>query len=593
MISANEFSILYQVMKNDGKRISQREMSVYTGFSLGKVNSYKKKLVESGAIDEKGFITTYGKQLLQPYKVDNAIIMAAGLSSRFTPLSIEKPKALLNVKGEILIERLIKQLHDSNINNITIVVGYMKEKMYYLADKYNVKIVVNEDYYRYNNPSTLIRVLDELKNTYICSSDNYYISNVFEPYVYSAYYSGEYTAKYTEEYCMYEDNFGNITQITIGGQNAWFMIGHAYFDKKFSDDFKKILVKDYKIQGVRENLWESILKNHIDELSITLKKYECGIIKEFDSLDELREFDDEYINNVDSAIMVNICNVLNCKKNDITRTKPINTGLTNTSFSFCVGKEEYVYRHPGSGTETYINRKSEAASMEVAKKLGLDNTFIYMDCDSGWKISKFINNARTLDYHNMSQVKKSLEMMRKLHECGVDTGYDFDIFSEIERFYSNLLSKNYECDSELISMLNSIRRIKTYVEKDSVKKCLCHSDCYDPNFLIDDNDEMYLIDWEYSGMADPASDLGTYIACSDYKLDEVDKIINLYLGHKTNKTEYRHFIAYIAILSFYWYIWSIYQESVGKPVGDWQYKWYCSSKQYIKLTFELYQEDVK
>ena len=37
----------------------------------------------------------------------NAIIMAAGTSSRFVPLSVERPKGLLEVKGEVLIERQI------------------------------------------------------------------------------------------------------------------------------------------------------------------------------------------------------------------------------------------------------------------------------------------------------------------------------------------------------------------------------------------------------------------------------------------------------------------------------------------------------
>ena len=36
-------------------------------------------------------------------KVDNAIIMAAGTASRFAPLSYELSKALIEVKGEILI----------------------------------------------------------------------------------------------------------------------------------------------------------------------------------------------------------------------------------------------------------------------------------------------------------------------------------------------------------------------------------------------------------------------------------------------------------------------------------------------------------
>ena len=40
----------------------------------------------------------------------NAIIMAAGMSSRFAPLSLETPKALLNVKDEIMIERQKQEL---------------------------------------------------------------------------------------------------------------------------------------------------------------------------------------------------------------------------------------------------------------------------------------------------------------------------------------------------------------------------------------------------------------------------------------------------------------------------------------------------
>ena len=34
------------------------------------------------------------------YTVDNAVIMAAGAASRFAPLSYERPKALIEVKGE-------------------------------------------------------------------------------------------------------------------------------------------------------------------------------------------------------------------------------------------------------------------------------------------------------------------------------------------------------------------------------------------------------------------------------------------------------------------------------------------------------------
>ena len=57
----------------------------------------------------------------------NAIILAAGKSSKFAPFTYEKPKGLFCVKGEILIERQIEQLQNAGIKDIYIVVGYMKK----------------------------------------------------------------------------------------------------------------------------------------------------------------------------------------------------------------------------------------------------------------------------------------------------------------------------------------------------------------------------------------------------------------------------------------------------------------------------------
>ncbi|WP_242975738.1 NTP transferase domain-containing protein, partial [Lactonifactor longoviformis] len=71
---------------------------------------------------------------LAPYKVENAVIMAAGFSSRFAPLSEVCPKALFPVKGEVLIERQIRQLQDAGIRDIYVVVGHKKELFYYLKE---------------------------------------------------------------------------------------------------------------------------------------------------------------------------------------------------------------------------------------------------------------------------------------------------------------------------------------------------------------------------------------------------------------------------------------------------------------------------
>ena len=121
------------------------------------------------------------------YQVDNAIIMSAGTSSRFAPLSKECPKGLISVRGEVLIERQIRQLQEVGIRDITVVTGYRQEQFQYLAEKFGVSLVHNPDYLTRNNNSSLYVVRDRLKNTYICSSDNYFSQNLFEPQVESGY----------------------------------------------------------------------------------------------------------------------------------------------------------------------------------------------------------------------------------------------------------------------------------------------------------------------------------------------------------------------------------------------------------------------
>ena len=102
------------------------------------------------------------------YTVDNAILMAAGASSRFAPLSYEMPKALIPVKGERLIERQIRQLRDAGIRQVVLVVGYQKERFSYLKDKFGVTIVENPEYHVRNNHSSIFAARDYLGNSYIC-----------------------------------------------------------------------------------------------------------------------------------------------------------------------------------------------------------------------------------------------------------------------------------------------------------------------------------------------------------------------------------------------------------------------------------------
>ena len=259
------------------------------------------------------------------YKADNAIVMAAGTSSRFAPLSFERPKALIEVRGEILLERQIKQLKDAGLPEIIVVTGYMKEQFEYLKDKFGVKLVHNPEYLTRNNNSTILRVADYLHNSYICSSDNYFTENPFETVVDGGYYSAEYADGETAEWCMTEDADGFIDSVTIGGRNAWYMMGHAFWDEKFSRKFLEILDDIYDIPETADKLWEKIYMEHLDELKLRMRRYAPGVIFEFDTLDELRLFDASYVSDTRSAILKKIAETIGCSEADLVDVRSYKT----------------------------------------------------------------------------------------------------------------------------------------------------------------------------------------------------------------------------------------------------------------------------
>lgn len=274
----------------------------------------------------------------------NAIILAAGTASRFVPLSQECPKGLLEVKGEILIERQIRQLQQAGIPDICVVVGYMAGRFDYLRERFGVELVYNGDYARYNNTSSMIRVLDRLGDTYICSSDNYFPENVFKGEPTHSFYSALYASGETSEYCMKTDVEDNITDISIGGHDAWYMVGHVYFSRDFSEKFKNILKVEYEKEETRLGYWEDIYIKQLDKLPhMKINRYEKGLIQEFDSLDELRAFDSSYLDNTRSRIIKGIAEKLGCREGALSMFRKESGNSDHLRFSFQKDKENYLY----------------------------------------------------------------------------------------------------------------------------------------------------------------------------------------------------------------------------------------------------------
>ena len=278
-------------------------------------------------------------------KVDNAIIMAAGTASRFAPLSYEKPKALIEVRGEVLIERQIRQLMEAGIEEVVVVTGYKAEQFEYLKDKYGVVLINNPYYLTRNNNSSIYAAREYIKNSYICSSDNYFITNPFESDVDESYYAAVYIEGETGEWCILEED-GLIKDVKVGGQDSWVMLGHVFWSESFSRSFLHILEDEYEWPETADKLWETIYIEHINELPMRIRKYPSDFIFEFDTLDELREFDTSYITNTRSEILKKVAGELGVEEKEIRSVKAFkDKDNAAAGFTFETGKKyKYYYK---------------------------------------------------------------------------------------------------------------------------------------------------------------------------------------------------------------------------------------------------------
>ena len=276
-------------------------------------------------------------------KVDNAIIMAAGTASRFAPLSFERPKALIEVRGEILIERQIRQLREAGVDEIIIVTGYMADQFEYLKEKYGVVLVYNPDFLTRNNNASIYVAREYLKNSYICSSDNYFLNNPFEKEVNESYYSAVYVEGDTKEWCIYEED-GIIKDVVVGGKDSLVMMGHVFWSEDFSKKILAIIEREYNEPDTANKLWETIYIEHIDELKMTVRKYPAENIFEFDTLDELRLFDESYVDDTRSEILKRIASELGMEESEILSVKSFkDKDNSAVGFSFDAGRKYRYY----------------------------------------------------------------------------------------------------------------------------------------------------------------------------------------------------------------------------------------------------------
>ena len=278
-----------------------------------------------------------------------------------------------------------------------------------------------------------------------------------------------------------------------------------------------------------------------------------------------------------------IQSVFNIKNNDIELT-PLKQGMTNDSFIFSINNERYIIRVPGVNTEKIINRHQEYDVYQAIKDEEFVEPVVYIDRDKGYKISKFIENSHTVNPKDWNEINACLKLLKEFHSQSHRVEHYFDVFEHIN-YYESLMphASKYEDYKEIKKNIESLEPIIENLVKDWT---LCHIDAVCDNFLVTENQDVYLIDFEYAAMQDPDLDVAMFIVYSLFNRQEIDRIIDIYFEHQATPLKRYKIYSYIAIVGLLWSNWCEAKQDQELLNSSYAQQQYNYAKTFYQIVFD-------
>lgn len=303
---------------------------------------------------------------------------------------------------------------------------------------------------------------------------------------------------------------------------------------------------------------------------------------------------EEYYKNKKSnleEVKEKITEILNISEQEIFNIEILKKGFTNNSFVFEYNKNKYIMRVPGQGTEKIINRKQEANVYSVLKGKSICENVIYIDGNTGYKISEFYENARVADSYKKEDVIKCMKKLKEFHNMNLRVEHEFNLFEKINYYEEKWQGKeskrpNYK------EVKEKIFELKNIIDKFDIKKSLSHIDSLADNFLLI-NDDVILIDWEYSGMQDPHIDIAMFAIYAMYSKEEYDSLIDIYFEGECTHDIRLKLYCYIAVCGLLWNNWAEYKINLGEELNEYAISQFRYAEEfYLIVKEELRKKEV-
>jgi thiamine kinase-like enzyme len=206
-------------------------------------------------------------------------------------------------------------------------------------------------------------------------------------------------------------------------------------------------------------------------------------------------------------------------------------GLTNSNFKVKVDDKPYFVRVPGASTDLLaINRDNEVHNSKAAFVAGVGPKVLYHLPEYNVMVLEFVN-GKTMSKESLNepgQPTRMAEAIKKLNN-GPSFLQDFNMFRLTEYYLSLCKERDIKIPDGYLDRLETIARIESAMEVDPLPDLPCNNDLLAENY-IDDGEQLWLIDYEYSGNNDPTFELGNTCQEMQFNDEQLAEVCAAYFG---------------------------------------------------------------
>lgn len=230
-------------------------------------------------------------------KPARAVILAAGMGTRLRPLTAELPKPMVPVCGRPIITTILDGLRLAGIEDVYIVCGWQKEKLFALKESYpEVQFLENPDFATANNISSILCAGELLQDALIIEGDLYFhnpavFQNIGSISNYLAFHVPS-----SDDWCFFADDERRITRLAVGsdGQPCWQMVGCSYWTAEDGRRLLRHAREVYDAPGGHARYWDEIaLMAHLGEYDIRVRPCTADDVIEIDTVEELQALEEK------------------------------------------------------------------------------------------------------------------------------------------------------------------------------------------------------------------------------------------------------------------------------------------------------------